>query len=97
MANPKYVTLVANTVSTLTLDDGFNRVEVFIDTASASSDNVYFTVDGSTPTAQTDGTNCVSGAKGSSCTVEERSAGAGPTVKLKSAGTPVVMVRGTNL
>lgn len=96
MANPQYVTLVANTVSTLTLDDGYAKVEI-VNVDGGGSAPIYATIDGTTPAVATNGSQYVGAAAGSALTLEDRSPGAGPTVKLKSAGTPLVMVRGTNL
>lgn len=93
MAKVKHYTLVAATVQTVsTLDDGYNAVEVTnVDGASA----VYFTTDGTTPTVAGDDCQVLPAAI-SSLSVVERSAGAAPTVKLISAGTPKVSVRVTN-
>lgn len=95
MANPQYVTLVAATVSTLTLDvSTYDTIEVSIAAASASSDPVYFTLDGTTPAVATNGSHFVGGAAGAA--LERQNVGASTSVKLKSAGTPTVCVTGIN-
>ena len=88
-ASPQHATLVANTVTTLTFDEDFPFVEVLaVDGAAA----FYFTVDGSTPAVATTGSIAMPAAMGS---VEVKVKTAGVTVvKLKSAGTPKVSVRG---
>lgn len=98
MANPQYVTLVASTVSTLTLDDVGAEIEVYVVAQSAASDPVYFTIDGTSTALTTLGSNgsfVCGGTTGSAITVKDTSSpgGVGPTVKLKSAGTPTVQVR----
>lgn len=95
MANPQYVTLVADTVATVTLDvSTYDTIEVFMVTASASTNPVYFTLDGSAPAVATNGSHPLGGAAGSA--VERQNLGASTTVKLKSAGTPTVCVTGIN-
>lgn len=87
MADPQHVTLVANTVSTITLAVDASKVEILnVDGAAA----VYATVDGSTPTVGGNGAWCLPAAIGS---LELSPRTAGPTVvKLISAGTPMVSV-----
>jgi hypothetical protein len=87
-ASPAHVTLVANTVTTVTLDQNFSSVEVLnVDGAAA----IYFTVDGTTPTVEGNGTNVLPAAIGGLTLY----AGNGTdTVKLISAGTPKASVRG---
>lgn len=94
MANPlAQVTLVADTVSTQTLDGDYNRVEVLsVDGASA----VYFTIGGATPTVG--GASCfvlpaAIGALEVDLTTDASSAA---VIKLISSGTPKVSVRGVN-
>lgn len=88
-ASPQHATLVASTVTTLTFDVDFNRVEVMnLDGAA----EVYFTASTTAPTVG--GTGChVLPAVISSCEVEPTTSGA-TVVKLISAGTPKVSVRG---
>jgi hypothetical protein len=90
MASPQHATLVAATVTTIsTLDDGYTRVEVTnVDGAAA----VYFTIDGTTPTVAGSGCHVIPAAI-QSLSLEDRSPGAAPTVKLISSGTPKVSVR----
>lgn len=85
----EHVTLTADTVATVTLDRQYNAVEVVnVDGAAA----VYFTVDGSAPAVEGAGTVVLPAAIGG---VEVRPASDNPTVvKLISAGTPKVAVRG---
>lgn len=93
MANPKYATLVANTVSTVTLDADFTRVEVVVDTAASGNPNIYVTVGGSTPAAQTDGSILLPGFGGSAVELSSPE-GEATIIKLKCSGTPVLQVRG---
>lgn len=93
MANPKYATLTANTVATVTLDKDYDVVEVVVAVADASSNAVYYTSDGSTPGVATDGSQYVAGSAGSFLQTYVTTDGA-TVVKLKSAGTPTVQVRG---
>lgn len=89
MANPQHFTLVAATVKTFTLDSDFYEVEVTnVDGAAAA----YFTVNGATPAVATDGSLVLPAAIGH-VTVRPRTAGA-TVVKMISAGTPKVSVRG---
>lgn len=88
-ASPQHATLVASTVTTLTFNVDFNRVEVLnVDGAA----EVYFTMDGTAPTVG--GTGChVLPAAIASCEAEPTTSGA-TVVKLISSGTPKVSVRG---
>ncbi len=89
-ASPQHGTLVADTVLTLTFDTNFYRVEVLnVDGVAA----VYFTVDGSTPTVAGTGSHVLPAAIGS-LEVADGTSGQGTVVKLFSAGTPKVSVRG---
>lgn len=83
-------TIVAATVDTVTFGVDFNEVEVLNRSGSAE---IYFTVDGTTPTVG--GTNCfVVPAAISSAIVGVPTVG--PTVvKLISSGTPTYSVSGT--
>lgn len=89
-ASPTHVTLVANTVSTITLDEEyFGSVEVLnVDGAAA----VYFTVDAGDPTVEGNGCNVLPAAIGG--LVISAASDKSVTVKLISAGTPKVSVRG---
>jgi hypothetical protein len=88
-ASPTHVTLVAATVTTVTLDKDYNQVEVLnVDGAAA----VYFTTNGSTPAVGANGSNVIPAAIGS-LTVLPGTTG-NTVVKLISAGTPTVSVRG---
>ncbi len=88
-ASPQHATLVANTVTTITFDEDFARIEaVNVDGVAA----VYFRCDGVNPVIAATGTHVLPAAIGS---VEVQPRTAGPTVvKLISAGTPKVSVRG---
>lgn len=89
-ASPQHVTLVADTVATLTFDSNFGRVEVLnVDGAAA----VYFRTDGTAPTVAGAGSHVVPAAIGS-VEVSDDTAGQNTVVKLISAGTPKVSVRG---
>ncbi len=89
MANPQHRTLTANTVATVTLDSGAQRVEILnVDGAAA----VYVTVDRTDPTVAGDGCWVLPAAVGS---LELKPRGAGDSiavVKLISSGTPKVSV-----
>lgn len=88
-ASPAHVTLVANTVSTVTLDGNYNQVEVLnVDGAAA----IYFTVDGADPTVEGNGCHVLPAAIGG--LTADAPAYAPPVVKLISIGTPKVSVRG---
>jgi len=85
----RHVTLVANTVSTVTLDADYDNVEVVSVDGTAA---VYFTVNGATPTVAGNGTVVLPAAIGAVSLQPY-----GPelaTIKLISAGTPKVAVRG---
>lgn len=87
--SPQHATLVANTTTTLTFDATYRRVEVLSVDGAAE---VYVTTDGTDPTVG--GTGChVLPAVISSMEVPVRTWG-DTVVKLKSAGTPKVSVRG---
>jgi hypothetical protein len=87
--SPQHATLVANTVTTLTFDQDFNRVEVMnVDGAA----EVYFTLDRSVPTVAGTGCHVLPAAIGA---VElEPPDNQVTVVKFISAGTPKVSVRG---
>lgn len=86
MAVRKHVTLVAATVSTQTVDGGFEFVEV----TNHGTGTVYFTVDGSTPTVAGDDT--YSALPSVPVLVESVDRAGTQEVKLISAGTPTVSV-----
>lgn len=89
MADARHITLVAATVSTVTLDTDYSFLEVVNVTGTAS---VYFTMDGTTPTVKGNGTIVLPAAIGG---VEVQPPTSGATVvKLISSGTPDVSVRG---
>lgn len=89
MARSKHVTLTAATVATVTLESDYNNVEIVnVDGAAA----VYVTIDGTTPTVAGDDTIVLPAAIGS-VELEPQTATA-TVVKLISAGTPKVSVRG---
>lgn len=88
-ASPQHATLVASTVTTLTFDEAYRRVEVLNVDGTAE---VYVTTTGTAPTVG--GTGChVLPAAISSVEIPVRTWG-GTVVKLISAGTPKVSVRG---
>lgn len=90
MASTKHVTLVAATVTTVTLTVNAGRIEVVnVDGASA----VYFTVDGTTPTVAGDNTHVLPAAI-CALEVQDETAGVNSTIKLISVGTPKISVRG---
>lgn len=87
-ASPAHVTLTANTVTTVTLDQDFANIEVLnVDGAAA----IYFTVDGTTPAIEGNGTNVLPAAIGG---LTVWSGSQIDTVKLISAGTPKASIRG---
>ncbi len=89
-ASPTHSTLVADTVTTVTFDTNFGRVEVLnVDGAAA----VYFRVDGVAPTVAGTGSHVLPAAIGS-LEVADGTSGQATVVKLISAGTPKVSVRG---
>jgi hypothetical protein len=87
----EHATLVANTVKTITLDDDYQSLEVVnVDGVAA----VYLTVNGGTPTVAGDGTIVLPAAI-TGFEMHGEVAGSGATVvRLISAGTPKVSVRG---
>lgn len=88
--SPQHSTLVAATVTTLTFDPDFNWVEVLnVDGAAA----VYFRADSTAPTVGGTGCHVLPAAIGS-LAVKVFTDGA-TVVKLISAGTPQVSVRGS--
>ncbi len=88
MATVRHVTLVADTVATVSLNVNAGRIEVLNRTGTAE---VYFTTDGSAPTVG--GNNCyVLPAAISALEVPDEISGMA-VVKLISVGTPSVSVR----
>lgn len=88
MAKTKHITLVAATVATVNLAVNASRVEVVNRSGSAE---VYFTVNGATPTVGGDDTHVLPAAIGSVEVPDE--IGGDVVVKLISSGTPTVSVR----
>lgn len=91
--SPQYFTLVANTVTTCTFTDNFGRIEV-LNVDGAGQAPIYISNDGTTPTIAGTGFHVVTGAMGASLVVEDKSPTTNTVVKLVSAGTPKVSVRG---
>ena len=88
-ASPQHATLVASTVATMTFDEDFNEVEIINVTGDAL---IYVRFDGVAPVVAAAGTYVILDAKGGTKLKPRTS---GPTVvKLISAGTPKVSVRG---
>lgn len=86
--SPQHATLVAATVTTFTFDVDYRMVEVLI---VSGSDPVYFRVDGPAPGIEAEGSDVVPTIGG----LQRESVQRGPTVvRLISAGTPKVSVRG---
>jgi hypothetical protein len=82
-------TLVADTVTTVTLDHNYNRVEVLNRDGAAE---IYFTVDAGAPTVEGDGCYSLPAAIGG---LEKKSPGGRATVvKMISSGTPTYSVTG---
>jgi hypothetical protein len=86
--SPQHTTLTADTVATLSFDDDYNRFEVLnVDGVAA----IYFRFDGEEPDIAETGSHVLPAAIGS---VEIQVSPESRVVKLKSAGTPKVSVRG---
>jgi hypothetical protein len=100
-AGPLHATLVADTVTTLTLDlpnpvgdvRSFAQVKPRVGVINVTGTaEVYFTTDGSTPTVG--GSGChVLPATISALEVDDLTAGSTSVIKLISSGTPKVSVR----
>lgn len=86
MAVRKHGTLVATTVATVTLDGGFEAIEV----VNHGGGTIYFTVDGTTPTVAGDETYAVP--SGGFLTVDSSDRIGTDDVKLISAATPAYSV-----
>ena len=89
-ANPQTVTLVAATVATLTFDVDFSEVEV---TNVDGADVVYLRFDGVAPVSKAAANYMVPAIEGASAKFKPKT-NANTVVKLISAGTPTVHVRG---
>jgi hypothetical protein len=90
VASPHHHTLVANTVYEVDFGVNFGRIEVLnVDGAA----EVYFRTDGIAPTVAGDGCQVLAATIGS-VEVDDLTAGQASVVKLISAGTPKVSVRG---
>jgi hypothetical protein len=87
LADPRHVTLTANTVMTITLDVDADKVNI----CNVSGDaEIYVTVDGTIPSVGGDGAWVLPAAIGD---LELEVSGSGNTiVKLISSGTPRVSV-----
>lgn len=90
-ASPQYLTLTADAVSTVEFDQDYEWVEVLNLTGTA---DVFFRADGQDPGVAATGSEVVGAAIGAALTVSVPTAGS-TTVKLISAGTPKIAVRGT--
>lgn len=88
--SPQYITLTASAVSTIEFDLDCEWVEVMNLTGTA---DVFFRVDGENPGVAATGSEVVGAAIGAALTVPVPTAG-NTTVKLISAGTPKIAVRG---
>ncbi|MBF9135298.1 hypothetical protein I0C86_41340 [Plantactinospora sp. S1510] len=87
--SPQHVVLAADTVRTVTLDQDYYEVEVAM---IADPATLWFRADGQAPVAMGDGTHVLPAALSF---LSLRPGSSGPTVvKLLSAGTPTVSVRG---
>lgn len=87
--SPQHATLVADTVTTMTFDQDFTRIEVVnVDGADA----VYFRVGATAPAVAATGSHVLPAAVGA-LEVDVHTAG-NTVVKLISAGTPKVSARG---
>lgn len=89
MAASEHVTLVADTVATVTLTTNAGSIEVVNRTGTAE---VYFTTDETTPTVEGDDTHVLPAAI-CAVTVADETGGKNSVIKLISAGTPKVSVR----
>lgn len=90
--NPSHLTLSAGVATTVTFTENFGYVEV-LNVDGAGAVPVYFTADGSTPTVGGNGCNIVLGSAGAFLVVADKTSGA-TVVKVISAGTPKISVRG---
>lgn len=91
----KVVTLVANVVTTVTLTKEWPQVEVLVLSPSAASDPTWVNMVGVDPVLAADDTDLVGGYGGASEIFANRGVSDSSTViKLRSAGTPTLYVRG---
>lgn len=93
MANPKYVTLVADTESVVTTDDNFGQIEV---TIVANPALTYFNTKDAAigPVAGSmDGNHALSSTLIAKV-VRDETGGTASKVRIRSAGTPTVQVLG---
>lgn len=90
-ASPAYVTLIANTVATVTLDANFGSVSLL---NRNGLDEVFFSTDGTTPTVAGNGFEVLPAGVGATATVRDAGTGAVTVVKLISAAATTVAVRG---
>jgi hypothetical protein len=88
--SPQTTTLAAGVVKTITFSVNYGIVEVLNATGTSA---IYFRTDGVDPTVGGDGCEVVPAAIGS-LKVADRGAGAPTEVRIISAGTPQVSVRG---
>lgn len=92
--NTKHGTLAPSVVTTVTLDDNYSMVEV----VNRGSADIFFTVDGSTPTVAGDNTYVVRANDDDAWRVNtphDNDAGSTTVVKLISSGSPDYSVLGT--
>lgn len=90
MTQIKTVTLTANTLATVTLDVDARVVEVM---SVDGADAVYFTVDGADPTVAGDDVHVLPRVVSALEVAGRGDSGGTTTVKLISAGAPIVSVR----
>lgn len=95
--------LVANTVTTVTLDEPYEQITVINRcTTTATTNEIWFTVDSTTPTVGGDNCYLCAGVPGESVTVpndtgiDQNATGAitGSTINLISSGTPGFTIEG---
>lgn len=89
-ASPSHRTLVAGQITTVDLDRNYDRIEVL---NRDGSSEVFFTTDGSEPGVAQDGCHVLPAAIGA-VEVADQTSGRNSVVKLISAGSPAVSVRG---
>lgn len=89
MPDSRHITLTANTVATVTLDSDYDWIEVV---NRDGAGEVFFTLDGTNPTVAGNGTLVLPATIGGVEIEYNRTTTA--VIKLISAGTPKVSVRG---
>lgn len=89
-ASPQHATLVAATVATMTFDLDFPEIEV---TNVDGTDIIYFRCGSTAPTVAGAGSYVVPAIEGATVRMRPQTSGA-TVVKIISAGTPKVSVRG---